>query len=439
MKKCLISFLMLYIILFCSTIFPQWQQQTNGLQLWGLGEAVDACDSNTAIIAVDNILYKTEDAGNNWEIITYPSVGNGRAVDVSITDKDHFWITTDTGGILETSDGGMNWTIQFYDTTITPFMDYIKMFDLNNGVAMGDSKNTKVPIGPAIFLRTEDGGKNWISVNDSAFGGFSGDEWRRVDFVNKNVGYFRESGSLPQKLFKTINGGNNWLRTNFPYDDGVLVKFYNEDLGLVVNMKWDGSLFTLQMCRTTDGGNSWETFNIDSEAWPTDIEFIPGNPSKVWYVDLDSLYFSSDNGRTWTGQKIYNGKLLGRDLKFTDSMHGWLLCDNGKVFYTSNNGGIITGIASNKNQIPNEYFLQQNYPNPFNPATNIRYQIKELSHVTLKVYDVLGKEITQLVNSDEAPGNYEIEFNAGNLPSGIYFYRLTANNFSDTRKMIIMR
>ncbi len=87
----------------------------------------------------------------------------------------------------------------------------------------------------------------------------------------------------------------------------------------------------------------------------------------------------------------------------------------------------------------NNFTLQQNYPNPFNPTTNIRYQIKELSHVTLKVYDVLGKEVNQLVNTVESSGIYEVTFNAANLPSGIYFYKITAGNFSDTKKMFLVK
>jgi hypothetical protein len=87
----------------------------------------------------------------------------------------------------------------------------------------------------------------------------------------------------------------------------------------------------------------------------------------------------------------------------------------------------------------NAYNLEQNYPNPFNPNTTINYQIPELSFVTLKVYDVLGSEITTLVNEEKPVGSYEVEFDATILSSGVYFYRLQAGSFVETKKMVLMK
>lgn len=91
-------------------------------------------------------------------------------------------------------------------------------------------------------------------------------------------------------------------------------------------------------------------------------------------------------------------------------------------------------------ELPTEYQLKQNYPNPFNPSTNILYSIPISNFVTLKVYDVLGKEIQTLVNEFQQPGNYSIQFDASELSSGIYFYRLhVGSNFRKTKKMLLMR
>ena len=87
----------------------------------------------------------------------------------------------------------------------------------------------------------------------------------------------------------------------------------------------------------------------------------------------------------------------------------------------------------------NKFILLQNYPNPFNPTTKIRYQIPEESFVTIKVYDVLGNEITSLVNEQKPAGSYEVDFNGTGLPSGVYFYQLRAGNYVDTKKMILMK
>ena len=95
---------------------------------------------------------------------------------MKLTHADHIWFSRRFGHIYAITNGGKNWMLQFYDTTLTRLMNYIEMFDLKNGVAMGDARNSS---GPAVILKTSDGGNHWVSVNDSAFGGFSGDEWSR--------------------------------------------------------------------------------------------------------------------------------------------------------------------------------------------------------------------------------------------------------------------
>ena len=99
---------------------------------------------------------------------------------------------------------------------------------------------------------------------------------------------------------------------------------------------------------------------------------------------------------------------------------------------------IITSVEG-ENQLPTKFSLEQNFPNPFNPMTTIRYQIPELSFVTLKVYDVIGNEVATLINEEKTVGNYQVEFDASSLSSGIYFYRLQAGEFVETKKMILMK
>jgi hypothetical protein len=99
----------------------------------------------------------------------------------------------------------------------------------------------------------------------------------------------------------------------------------------------------------------------------------------------------------------------------------------------------LTGVAPINSFTPTKFELAQNYPNPFNPTTNIRYQIANSSFVTLKVYDILGKEIKTLVSENLKAGTYEIKFDASNIPSGAYFYKITAGNFTDTKKMLVIK
>jgi len=105
-------------------------------------------------------------------------------------------------------------------------------------------------------------------------------------------------------------------------------------------------------------------------------------------------------------------------------------------------GAVTTGVELKDNLI-HTFNLKQNYPNPFNPSTTISYQLSALSKVTLKVYDILGKEVKTLINKEQPAGNYKVNFNVSKFGSGVYFYRLTANgkknNFVQTKKMILLR
>ena len=98
-----------------------------------------------------------------------------------------------------------------------------------------------------------------------------------------------------------------------------------------------------------------------------------------------------------------------------------------------------TGVEDKSGLNRNYFVLSQNYPNPFNPATVISFEIPSRNFVELKIYDLLGREITSLVNEEKDAGKYSIRFNGNDLASGIYFYKLTAGNYSQTKKLILMK
>ncbi len=125
----------------------------------------------------------------------------------------------------------------------------------------------------------------------------------------------------------------------------------------------------------------------------------------------------------------------------------WIGYNNGYLaVYNPDGINGLTDINFSKDNLPKDFYLSQNYPNPFNPTTTIQYslpnvgQLAKLSYtVTLKVYEVLGRKVATLANKKQSPGNYEVTFNASSLPSGIYFYKLTAGNFTNVKKMILMK
>ncbi len=112
-------------------------------------------------------------------------------------------------------------------------------------------------------------------------------------------------------------------------------------------------------------------------------------------------------------------------------MDGW-------TYWTDSISQVVTGVDKVM-FIPINYDLSQNYPNPFNPSTTINFVIPKSSFVNLSVYDILGRKVSTLINEEKTAGIYKVEFNAINLPSGIYFYKIKAGSFVQTKKMVLMK
>ena len=99
---------------------------------------------------------------------------------------------------------------------------------------------------------------------------------------------------------------------------------------------------------------------------------------------------------------------------------------------------IPTSVSASE-QLPNDFALEQNYPNPFNPSTQINFNVANRSNVKLTVFDILGREVATLVDKEMMPGKYNVVFDAGDLPAGIYFYKIQAGKYSQTNKMILLK
>ena len=112
-----------------------------------------------------------------------------------------------------------------------------------------------------------------------------------------------------------------------------------------------------------------------------------------------------------------------------------------QISKNGNLGEVLTSVNDDNynNTNPNSFKLFQNYPNPFNPSTKINYSVKEVGLVKIKVYDILGSEVATLVNETKKAGNFAVEFNAANLPSGVYIYTLQVNDFTSSKKMLLMK
>ena len=424
MKK---TFIVLLYFLLPSITFSQWIDVTNGLLIIpSYGFAMDALDSVNCAVAID-WLYITSNGGVTWSK-KYVPYG---VEDVVMIDPNRLFITMGTPiRIYSSIDGGNNWNISYNgDSTKSIFMNYVHMFSASLGVSMGDAPDTTKP---ALFLITTDGGSNWRSMNNLyLLGAYSGDIWRRLCFTSLSTGYFYDSKS--QKLYKTIDTCKTWSALSSPINVTAL-NFYSDEYGFI-----HGALnYPNSLSRTTDGGLTWQSMTAPGSAGETcyKIEFVPGNPSKLWLLTSDNLYFSNDSGMTWRRDPVSDKFSYGVDIVCPDSKHGWLQAE--KIFRNSN-ADQITSVINDDKIYPVEYKLYQNCPNPFNPTTTINYSIPKAGNIKLTVYNAIGSKVATIVNEYKPAGNYSIQFNATNLASGIYLYRLETGFYTSAKKFILLK
>lgn len=120
-----------------------------------------------------------------------------------------------------------------------------------------------------------------------------------------------------------------------------------------------------------------------------------------------------------------SGKIIGSDI-------------SGGLFVVKSTVNLV-GLANQNNTIPAGFEIKQNYPNPFNPSTTIEYSISKASHVMLKIYDVVGRQVGIVADEYKQAGNYKVNFDAGRLSSGVYFYTLSGDGFKETKRMTLVR
>src|SRR5690606_29109334 len=297
--------------------------------------------------------------------------------------------TVGTGGtILKTSDGGNNWISQMSGTSEN--LTSVFFTDNYNGYIVGYS---------GTILKTGDGGNTWIPQLSS-----TNNNLRAIYFTNQNTGFIvGDYGTI----LKTINGG------------GIIPV--------------ELSLFTA----TFKNKSVYLNWVTSSELNSRGFEIERSTNKK----DFRLVGFKEGNGTT-TEEHSYS---------FVDDLFG---VNSYKLYYRLKqidfNGSFEYSDIVEVEMTPTEFSLSQNYPNPFNPTTSIEYRIGSTEYVTLKVYDVLGREAATLVNEVKQPGVYEVEFNPessiGNLPagrqglaSGVYYCQLKGGNFVETKKMILIK
>jgi hypothetical protein len=271
---------------------------------------------------------------------------------------------------------------------------------------------------------------NWIVAVDGFLSTYYG-----IHMVSSTVAYAGGVNTIFQPLMaKTTNSGANWNYTVFYLNnnEGNIRGIYliNPNSGFAVSNVWNGQG---GISFTSNGGANWATQLFTNAL--NGIDFSGSNTGyAVGYSG--NVLKTTDRGSSWSAQTSGTSAVL-RSVKFVDSLLGYACGDGGVIVKTTNGG--ITSITPVNNEVPNSFQLFQNYPNPFNPITRFGFRIADFGFVNLVIYDIFGKETEVLVNKRLTPGNYELIWDGSNYPSGVYFYRLTAGDYFETKKMILIK
>ncbi len=379
----------------------------------------------------DGILFKSTNGGKNWKC-SYVYVDR-----VASNIQSLYFVNENVGYaahsyrlVSKTTDGGTTWTKVVSDTNAATVVQYgVYFLDENNGYVVGKGGSNI-----DVIYKTTNGGQTWDIKT-----GIAAANLRAVAFANSQVGVI---ASEKLKILYTTDSGANWqLATinNAPSSNANLygVVYLSSTVAIAV-----GDNVVL---KTTDGGANWDNVAIDG--FNHKLSGVSFNNNNVWAAGYKSsspksigLWESTDNGQSWSNKVDYSV------LDSLISVNNVAVSPSGYVTVCANNSTIysnspLTGVENEDQEIPASFSLKQNYPNPFNPSTIISYQLATGSHVTLKVYDVLGREVAALVNEFQNPGAYNFKLSTNNyqLTTGVYFYQLKAGSMVQTKKMIYLK
>ena len=253
-----------------------------------------------------------------------------------------------------------------------------------------------------------------------------------------------QSDDLRYTIIKSSDCGASWNNLSFNGNNSITTvdfSFINDNTGFVCRSS--------DFMKTTNSGVNWTNMSVPSSTYLSQLQFINENTGWITYLNSSgittALSRTTNGGVSWQYYQFNSGGLIRDNMKcyFVDENTGWIVggyfnSPKGCIMKTTN-GGVVTGFTQTNSEIPDKFSLSQNYPNPFNPSTVISYQLPVAGFTTLKIYDALGSEVKTLVNEKQNAGNYSVTFDGSNLPSGIYFYKLVTEKFSETKKMVLVK
>ncbi len=349
---------------------------------------------------------------------------------------------TQFNGVFRSSDNGESWSrVTNGPTSVSVWALHVAGSTLFAGT------------GSDIF-RSDDDGTTWTEVvtvlgvyvffsrDGTIYAGTGNGVYRSTD--NGTTWEPRNNGITGLSIYslaafgtKLFVGTSDSVRVFSSSDEGVTWIPINN--GLTRN-----HVYALAVCESTlyaGTGDGVFRLNVDGESWTRMWDYgvtaLTVISQSIFAGTYAGIFRSSDDGITWT--RVDTGLTSQWILSLTMTEHDLFAGTYSGSVWRRPIAEMISAVPSSSTELPRQFMLSQNYPNPFNPTTTMSYQLPTQSQVTLKIFDVLGREVATLVNGVEEPGYKSVTWDASKLSSSVYFYKLTAGSYIETKKLLLIR
>ncbi len=395
-----------------------WQSLGDGIANRRVNCFASCLDGKEIYAGTDRGVYCSNDDGMNWSRLPLPGsafgMSGGRVQNVTVNRTGRLYVQLSVTSIISTTDQGTTWKGEPALDTASTSMVLDTAQTLLRGSAWG------------MLDRSTDDGLTWMPTGFSFPGGVTGlfEDSKDTLFVSTaGGGLFRVSGGQGADAPIGLQGKYIW-------------DFLKHRGGTLIALIFGEGIF-----RSTDHGTTWVSSNqgISPEFWPQKLAMTRGG--EILVSGWSGVLMSSDAGASWHS--------LGQGLP-ADSVVSVAVTPSGRIIAGTRSGLFYSttflGVSEHRpTGIPTVSSLYQNFPNPFNPSTTICYDLPHDSRVSIVVYDVMGREVRHLVNAVKQAGSHDVHFDAHDLASGIYIYRMQADpvtggrGFTDVKKLVVLR
>jgi hypothetical protein len=429
---------------------------------------------NSGLAADVHVLAASPRGTNGTKIFA----GTGGGISIS-TDNGDNWTSGNTGwpnysitalassgsnifagtsyGIFVSTDDGNSWGVRDTGIVTSP----INTFAVNGTdiFAAGGFYTNAIQNGGHISIQyhlgmyiSSDNGMNWTMIDSGLAGPQSQVTSLAIDssVAGTRILYattMHTYGEYPDSssgIYRSTNNGTIWSHINtlgIPMNAAYSLGIVSDGKGgtnlIAPFFAWTHIVYGHYVCGgniSTDGGATWNAVTISPEISIVNSFAVKG--TNIFAGTNRGVFVSTNSGLNWTD---VNSGLVNLNVQSLAIGGGYLFAGTGGGVWRRPLSDFPLGVEDNYGHLPSAFRLFQNYPNPFNPSTTISYQLSVVSRVSLKVYDVLGREVETLVNERQTAGTHAVKFNATNLPSGVYFCRLQAGTYHETKKLLLLK